>query len=227
MAEFKGHCYRSQQVFLDTGQRKSSPLITHIKENQAWVSPELSHPSAHLFSLTVVAFGVSENEPMRGHSRGHLQQVLRKQGQLSVQVHKPKSSIPRNPMLHPVCTHHLAWKSQRKPLGSLEKVSLSAYHLLNVLEYICLIGSVVFIVPTFQIIRKIDTATFKRAFNLVSKQEKISQEPKEMSKSTALAELGFSRALFLQELRWGMKEHHRTETLSFRFILAEMKVKCN
>lgn len=102
---------------------------------------------------------------------------------------------------------------------------MSAYHLLNILECICLIGSGVFIVTTFQIIRKIDTATFKRAFNLVSKQEKISQ--KEMSKSTALAELGFSRALFLQELRWGMKEHHRTETLSFRFILAEMKVKCN
>lgn len=74
----------------------------------------------------------------------------------------------------------------------------------------------------FQIIRKIDIATFKCAFNLVSKQEKTSREPKEMSKSTALAELGFSRALFLQELRWGMKELYRTETLSFRFILAEM-----
>ena len=51
-----------------------------------------------------------------------------------------------------------------------------------------------------------------------------------MSKSTAggrLAEFGCTSALFSQELRWGMKEHHRTETLSFRFIRTEMKVKCN
>lgn len=51
-----------------------------------------------------------------------------------------------------------------------------------------------------------------------------------MSKSTTaghLAEFGCTTALFSQELRRGMKEHHRTETLSFRFILTEMKVKCN
>lgn len=64
-------------------------------------------------------------------------------------------------------------KSQTETLDSLKKVNLPRYYPQNFLEYSFLISSVVFIVTAFQINIKIVIATFKHAFNLFSKQEKI------------------------------------------------------